>query len=105
MAWQLDSDLENVGELFEGKKSMQKPQINLNGSDGMDLARQYHEAALALENAMRLMSPLVHGRDWQTLPESSFILARKEMADAIKVLDGVRADLEEVARSCAEQAR
>ena len=84
---------------------MQMPQINLNGSDGDELAIQYHEAAQAIEKAMRLMSPLVHGRDWQTLPESAFVQARQEMSDAIKLLDGVRTDLEEVARSCVEQAR
>lgn len=84
---------------------MQKPQINLNGSGGMELACQYQEAANALDNALHLMRHLVHGRDYQTLPYGSLARALAEMTERTGEVMKVRDELLEIARHCAEQSR
>ena len=83
----------------------QFPVINLNGADAMDLARQYHEAAIALESAVNLMGGIVHGRDYQTAPEGAYVTARAEMVERIKPLIDAYNELKMLAESCAEQAR
>ena len=84
---------------------MQLPQINLNGSDGMELALQYNQAYVALEKGMSLMAPICHGRDFQGLPESAYITARQEMVDRMKTVQSVCDDLKALALHCAQHAR
>lgn len=84
---------------------MELPNINLNGADGMDLARQYHETAKAVEHAVNLMGYLVHGRDYQGSPEGAFERAREEMLDRIKPMISAYNDLNQIAEYCAESAR
>jgi hypothetical protein len=79
----------------------QVPLINLNGSDAMELARQYHEAAIALQNAVNLMGGIVHGRDY---PLGGYQTAQDEMVERIKPVIDAYNDLTQLARACAEQA-
>lgn len=81
---------------------MQTPQINLNGSDGLELAFQYQNAANAVKEAIRVMSPIVHGRDYQTLPDGSYERAREEMIARIGVMLTVKDQLEYLALFCAK---
>lgn len=84
---------------------MQLPQINLNGSNGMDLALQYNEACAALEKAITLMNAPLHGRDYQTLPPEAFATARQEMTERTKAMIAIYNDLMEIAHHCMENAR
>lgn len=80
---------------------MQLPQINLNGSTGMELASQYQEAADAIAKAVNLMSAIPHGRDYQTLPAGSFEKAREEMIQRVMPLIIARNELFAIAIHCA----
>jgi hypothetical protein len=84
---------------------MQLPQINLNGSDGMDLASQYQDAANAIEHAINLMGRIPHGRDYQTLPDGAFTTARREMLERINPMITAREEMLALANHCAESAR
>jgi hypothetical protein len=84
---------------------MQLPQINLNGTDGMDLALAYNQAYVALEKAITLMNIPFHGRDYQTLPPEAYQTARREMTERTKAMIAVANDLREIATYCAENAR
>ena len=81
---------------------MELPNINLNGADGMDLARQYHEAAKAIEDAVGKMGHLVHGRDYQGAPDGSYSRAREEMLDRIKPMISAYNDLRQISMHCAD---
>lgn len=82
---------------------MQYPQINLNGSDAIDLAVQYHDAARSLEVACLKMSSIPHGRDYQTLPAGSYEKAREEMHHRVKAISVIMNELEELASNCVDQ--
>lgn len=81
---------------------MELPTINLNGADGMDLARQYHEATQAISDAVDKMGRLVHGRDYQGAPEGSYSRAREEMLDRIKPMISAYNDLRQISMHCAD---
>lgn len=75
------------------------PTINLNGTSGEALARQYSEVAAA---AMRLVEALgraaPHGRDWQTRPDVDFAQARdqwRELVTTAGIIENVYATLTE----------
>lgn len=81
-----------------------KPNINLNGSDGMELARQYYEAAQAVENAANLMGRLVHGRDYQGSPDGAYERAYEQMVERLKPMISAYNDLKAIAEHCVEEA-
>jgi hypothetical protein len=84
---------------------MQLPEINLNGTDGMDLAQAYNQAYVALERAITLMNAPLHGRDYQTLPPEAYQTARREMTERTKAMITVANDLREIVTHCADNAR
>lgn len=79
---------------------MQFPQINLNGSDAQSLAEQYHMAAIAVENALNATYGIVHGRDYQTLPEGAYTRAVREMEARQELLGTAAADLQRLTEHC-----
>lgn len=61
------------------------PQVNLNGSSKQDLLDQQegvYYAAIALIEKLAAAAP--HGRDYQTMPEGSYQLARKKWEEQLK---------------------
>ena len=83
--------------------NLQYPQINLNGADGLDLARQYAEAAQAVENAVEKMGRLVHGRDYQTAGVDAYRNAVEQMRDRIRPMVAIYNDLRDIAENCVDQ--
>ena len=84
---------------------MQYPNINLNGSDGLDLAVQYHKAAEALVTACSIMGRIAHGRDYQGLPDGAYFTAREEMIERIRRIHDTILELKLLESHCVEQAR
>jgi hypothetical protein len=84
---------------------LQFPGINLNGADATDLARQYYEAAKAVEHAADLQARIVHGRDYQTLSPEAYQKALDQMVERQKKLIEVYNDLRMLADYCIGEAR
>ena len=84
---------------------LQYPQINLNGTDALDLARQYFDAAKAVERAANLQANILHGRDYQTLPHEAYMRAKNDMLDRQKKLIEVYNDLMRIGENCVSQER
>lgn len=77
------------------------PTINLNGSRPIVLAREYHEAARAVEEAHKRMQHLVHGREYQHEGGlASYKLAVEQMQERSKKLIEVYNDLVQIADYC-----
>jgi hypothetical protein len=84
---------------------MQYPNINLNGTNGLSLAVQYHNAKETLNTACSIMGAIPHGRDYQGLPDGSYHTARDEMYDRIKIISRICDELELLELHCVENAR
>ena len=70
----------------------------------MDLARQYHEAAVAVGVAVEKMGRLVHGRDYQGAPVGSYEAVCRQMVGRIKPMISAQNDLRVIAEHCADKA-
>lgn len=81
-------------------RTMTYPEINLNGSEGADLAEQYLAAYFAVETAKTAMAGIVHGRDYQTLPASAYTAAVEEMRHRITTLHDIATDMHLLAAHC-----
>jgi len=87
---------------------MQYPQINLNGTLGAILLRQYLDAADALRAAeRRLDESAPHGRDYQTLDSAldggAFCRANNEHLDRKRRLEAIIQELLDIAQEIARQ--
>jgi hypothetical protein len=84
--------------------TIQAPQINLNGQDGMVLLREYNAAMVAVEAAGAALAQLdVHGRDYQTLGDGAYLLAREQHHERIRAIKTVSDDLLAIALSIFNQ--
>lgn len=87
------------------------PQINLNGTDGNVLMKEYADAYYAVNEACtKLLAATCHGRDYQGHPiNNAFMTAQREQGERIGKLESVRADiaaiLAEMQRQMRERAR
>ena len=64
------------------------PVLNLNGSDGKDLLDQLCTAWDQLQKAREaIASVTVHGRDFQTHPNGTWLRAHSEKLEALHQLD------------------
>ena len=87
---------------------MQYPQVNLNGTLGAILLRQYLDAADALRAAeRRLDESAPHGRDYQTLDSAldggAFCRANNEHLDRKRRLESIIQELLDIAQEIARQ--
>lgn len=85
-------------------RNLLAPVVNLNGSDGNELALAYHRVAMALSEANAAMGKAMpHGRDYQTLNPKDFggqdpaILARAAFNERRQVLLEMEREFEEMA--------
>lgn len=82
----------------------QFPQINLNGTDGGDLADEYMRAINAVTDAIQTVQAVtVHGRDYQTLGPEAYPAAHLEHVSRLARLLTVRDELTAIALNIAEQ--
>ena len=81
------------------------PQINLNGEDGFALVRRYGEAIKKVDEAVETMVFLPHGRDYQTLPDGAYNLARDQMLQRIKPMIAARNYLEQIQTNILDQMK
>jgi len=83
---------------------MQYPQVNLNGTLGAILLRQYLDAADALRAAERRLDEAApHGRDYQTLDDGAFRRAQDEHLDRKRRLESIIQELLDIAQEIARQ--
>jgi hypothetical protein len=87
------------------------PTLNLNGTSGEELCKEYRAAYDAVNTAYKTLAKVtVHGRDFQTVDQSLYQAARKEQKTRLLALSrlkdellamykGVSAQLRERARS------
>lgn len=80
---------------------MQFPQVNINGTSRGALIQQLTDAYSALTDAISALSAMSpHGRDYQTLPDGSWLTARKEhdarIEAVVKVRDEIAAIFESI---------
>ena len=92
------------------EKTLTKPTVNLNGTNGHDLAMQYQTAHAAVGDAIKAMQQAMpHGRDYQTAGLNAFQLARDEHWDRMRALQAVEVELaeiwEDITRQNDERAR
>lgn len=81
---------------------MQLPQINLNGTGGVQLMEQYLLARKAVQDAIEAVAEAApHGRDYQTLPPGSAHKAMEEHVDRMNRLRSVHNELEAIAEHLA----
>ena len=78
------------------------PLINLNGSDAMDLALQYNKATNLLDEAIRAMGSIIHGRDY---PTGEYEAAREEMNERIAKVLAVREEIQTITLHCMDSNR
>lgn len=80
------------------------PRININGTDGKDLLQQWMDAHAALNKAHEaLLTAMPHGRDFQTVAQEFYRLARDEHIDRLKRLERISAEVEQIALNLLEQ--
>ena len=79
------------------------PQVNMNGTDGADLALAYNDAANKMYDAIKAMRAPFHGRDYQTLPVGTFELANKEMMARVAAATAVMDEIHSIVESIAKQ--
>lgn len=73
---------------------MVTPTVHLNGTSGVDLLRQVHEAAEALRAAMETLSAAApNGRDYYPQGEQAYSQASKEHEDRMARLRAVYDEL------------
>lgn len=85
---------------------LQFPTINLNGTNPHCLAREYYEAAEAVELAHKRMQSIVHGRDYQHEGGlAEYKLAVEQMQERSKRLIEVYNDLTRLGDFCIQEAR
>ena len=81
-------------------KHIMLPQVNLNGTSAEALLRQYTQAADALRVAVNAFVDVTpHGRDYQTLPDGSYAVAREQHRAHLINLDAALAYAEALANS------
>lgn len=83
------------------------PNVNINGTNGQTLLKEYCDAMYATEAALaKLADATCHGRDfWAGNPENTFQQAREERGEALTKLRDVIAYLEGVAVGIDRQLR
>lgn len=84
---------------------MQLPVININGSSGEELARQHYEASIHLQEAVKLMGGIVHGRDYQGAPDGALQTAKTEMVNRMEAVLNVSHELTILAQHCSDNSR
>lgn len=73
------------------------PTVNLNGTSADELLRQNIAAVKAIRDAFRaLQTAAPHGRDYQTVPEERFRLARHQHNARMEKLDDILQELETI---------
>jgi hypothetical protein len=78
--------------------TLQFPQININGQDGMTLLRQYDTAMSAVVAAIEALQAIdVHGRDYQTLDSEAYSNAREQHRERLWSLEAINNDLTAIA--------
>ena len=85
---------------------MQFPQLNINGTDGLELLTSYEKAMHAVEDALNVLRKLdVHGRDYQTITDirNAVLTAQREHRERIAKVDGVWRDLIAIGEDIARQ--
>jgi|TARA_R110000803_G_scaffold45109_3_gene95178 hypothetical protein len=78
--------------------TIQFPQININGQDGMTLLRQYDTAISAVVTAIEALQAIdVHQRDYQTLDSDAYYRARKQHRERLWALQAINNGLTAIA--------
>jgi hypothetical protein len=82
------------------------PTLNLNGSDGHALFVQHRDAIDALRAATKAVHECwPHGRDFQTVADGVYSVARKQAHERCIKLEEVLVDLEAIALKILEQIK
>ena len=83
---------------------MHYPQINLNGTNGKDLRKEYLNAMLALEDAVNAMFQItVHGRDYHMKGQHVTSEAQHEHSARIRQIELVKQEITEILLNIEDQ--
>ena len=86
------------------KAGIQLPIIHLNGTGAQNLAEDYTEAWIALNNAIEVLHLRTNpnGRDYYLIGDNAFTKARAEHALRLQKLHEVKAQLQAIASHAAD---